>query len=184
MSPTIRRVVLIASAIAAVAIGGWLVYKFLLLRPTPVTVGEGSILIITHSRQPFFDEWDIIDGAGGDWKLAHTIEAKKVKLWKSIAVNASPTNHDCKKDACEIVATYSDGTIVTLSQTQTKKGMRLHSTRVLGDYTHTPTTLTYIGNGVTLVSGILTITPSSGPPQAVDLCVNVAKCQASVGYEY
>lgn len=159
---------------------------------TPVTVGEGSILIGTDPKCAFSPAagcWQVADGAAS-FSQAFVIETRDRKQWKKINVGpkggAHPMKDDCtKKDSCQITATFSDGTVITLSQINRAKGVRLTSSRVLGDYTAnaTNTQLEFAGSGgITLVKATLTKTQRN-QTQLVDLCQGVAQCQVSVDHE-
>jgi hypothetical protein len=159
---------------------------------TPVTVGEGSILITTDARCPFAVSsrcWQIADGADS-FSKSSVIQTRDKKLWKKVKVGPKGGSlgikDDCtKKDNCQIVATFSDGTTITLSQTAKGKGIRLASSRVLGDYTadSAGTSLEFIGTPPVTLLSVNLIKTQGSQTQLVDLCKGVSRCQVSLDHE-
>ncbi len=162
--------------------GGWLLFQQVgpLSASTPVTAGEGSVLITTHPTYPFFARWKFLDGTmPSDSKM---IEHKTSKRWTSIYAN-SLFKATCEGfKTCVIAETFSEGTTVILSTvTPNGKGMRITSSRVFSDYTRTDTTLSYGDAGITLTKAVLSKPGTMESP--VDLCAGVSKCQVLVNYE-
>ena len=190
-----NRIFLGVVAVLVVAVGGLWYMGFFggddprLPTGTPVTIGEGSILITTHRAQPFYGGWDYVGGSG--FNDTHMIKTKTRKSWKRIFVNTNEVGDCTGKNECRIEATFSDGTKVTLShEAIPTKGMQITSTRMFGEYAASPTALTCAGAGsncagaaLTLSQAILTTRDNQGVTNTVDLCHGVSRCQATAEYK-